>query len=421
MTNEGASPKPENSAESGESGHQLFPTLPERTRHWLRAALIVVLGILAFYTAYRLRAVFTPLLIAAALAYILNPLVTWFESKGASRLRVIILTYLLGGALVSALVVNGALLLYGSLTEQKETEKTASQSIDTAASNETGLAAVGKKEEPEKLSSQSEPTKGGWRESGIAKFLAKKIPIERREELLGKAKDFLQNRAGALLKQAWGVIESVFNSLAYYLAMAVLVPLYSFFILWRYEAVVKMIGDHLPHEYRDGIISIVKQIDQATASFFRGQLMLCLAVGVLMSIGLAIVGVRFALVLGLWIGVLNLVPLLSWIFGLPPALLACWFHGPDDSFWKLAVGTLIVFAVVQGVLESFILTPYIQGKSVGLHPVALVLTLVIASEAAGLFGMMIAIPAACALRIVYRDLILPEIRRYAKMESLSNG
>ena len=106
------------------------------------------------------------------------------------------------------------------------------------------------------------------------------------------------------------------------------------------------------------------------------------------------------------IGVMNLIPFLSTVLGLPPSLLAA-YVGHGDLVHPLYAA--IVFMVVQS-CDAFVLTPWIQGKALGLHPITIVIVLLMGSELGGLFGMLLAIPAACVVKILFLEFVWPHLK-----------
>jgi predicted PurR-regulated permease PerM len=234
-----------------------------------------------------------------------------------------------------------------------------------------------------------------------------------REKYPSQVHDFLsglQKSAASytsqVIQHAVAAFGTVAGSLLAVVSVLILLPLYTFFFLWRFDRVVGFLGGLIPGRHRDRVVLVVKQIDQTLASFFRGRLIVCGIVGVATAIGYLIAGVPFALVLGLLVGVLNLVPYLSVVVGLPITLVVCYLAHFDLAHPLYA---LIAFTVVQ-MLDNFFLTPVIQGKAVGLHPITMVVVLLIGSELAGLLGLILAVPAAAVIKILLREFVLPELK-----------
>src|SRR5262249_31479729 len=152
-------------------------------------------------------------------------------------------------------------------------------------------------------------------------------------------------------------------------SIAVLMPMYTFFFLLHFNGVVRTIRDHLPEHYRDTIVRVATTIDRSMANFFRGRLMICALVGALLAIGWTIVRVPSSLPLGALAGVLNLVPFLS-VLALPPALILAYASAQQEHQpWLMPlVLVMVVYMAVQAI-ESFILSPIVEARTSGLHPV----------------------------------------------------
>jgi predicted PurR-regulated permease PerM len=197
------------------------------------------------------------------------------------------------------------------------------------------------------------------------------------------------------------------------LTLLVLVPLFTFYFLWRFNAVVTALRDYLPVAYRDSIVNVARTIDSAVASFFRGRLIVCTIIGLFSAIGWSLVGMPYSLPLGLLAGALNLVPFMS-LLALPPALLLAYLNATAAGQpWVMPVTLAMGVYMAAQALESFVLSPLIEGRTSGLHPLVIVVALLIGGEIAGLAGMLLAIPVASTLRTLASELLLPELRRLA--------
>jgi predicted PurR-regulated permease PerM len=196
-------------------------------------------------------------------------------------------------------------------------------------------------------------------------------------------------------------------------SLLILIPVFTFYFLWRFNDFMAALRDHLPDMYRDGIVHLVGTIDAAIANFFRGRLIVCLVVGGVASLGWSLVGVPYSLPLGVLTGLLNLVPFVS-LLALPPALLFAFLGASEVGapwLWPVVL-TMGVYMGVQA-LEAFVLSPAILGHTVGLHPLAIVVALLIGAEVAGLLGLLLAVPVASTLKTLAAEFLLPEVRRLA--------
>lgn len=374
------------------------PRLSEPARRWLRfAALLVAIGLLC-WIAYRLRSVFTPVLIGVVIAYILNPLVTWFEkSQRVPRLATVIVAFALLATLVLSCGLYAGGLTVAQLGHLRQHSDRYRERIGAWLSA-SGAPVVLRAPQADTLPAEDEAAasrpaadRDWWRTVG---------PL-------------LQEHGADVAGSIAAHVAAALRNVANLVSLLVLVPLFTFFFMWRFNDMVRVIHDHLPAAYRPGIVHAATTIDSAVANFFRGRLLVCLAVGALTGIGWTIVGVPYSVPLGILAGTLNLVPFMS-LLALPPALFFAYLGATDAAaawVWPVVL-TMGVYLVVQA-LESFVLSPAIEGRSSGLHPLVIVIALMIGAEAAGLLGMLLAIPVASTLRTFAEELVLPEVRRLA--------
>ena len=151
----------------------------------------------------------------------------------------------------------------------------------------------------------------------------------------------------------------------------------------------------LPEGRRDEITGLAEKIGGALGGFFRGQLLVATFVGVASAVGLTLVKVPFAAVVGLIAGVFNLVPLIGPFIGAIPAVILGLLSGePIRALW----GALVLLGVQQ--IDNHIISPNVMGRTVKLHPITVMLTLLAAGSMFGIFGMLIAIPTIAALKAV---------------------
>ncbi len=179
-----------------------------------------------------------------------------------------------------------------------------------------------------------------------------------------------------------------------------ILPFWLFYILNDQARVVSGIMRLIPERHRLDVHFLTRTADGILSAYIRGQLLLCFFIFIIDSIGLAIVGVSFPLLLGLIAGVLEIFPFIGPILGAIPALLVALLQSPTKALW-----TLILFVAVQQV-ENIFLVPRIQGRSVQLHPALIMLVLVMGNEIAGIWGMLLAVPVTAIVRDVFKYLYL---------------
>jgi len=197
------------------------------------------------------------------------------------------------------------------------------------------------------------------------------------------------------LMQTLGVLGGLFSwaVLPVYLAFLLLAPPIKFERLEEFMPFLK--GDQ-----RGDIVFLVRQFVDIVVVFFRGQLVIAFAQGMMMAIGFSVCGLSYGFILGLLFGMLNLVPYLGNLVGLSITLPLAWFQ-PEGGL-MLVVGVLIVLAITQ-LVEGYVLTPRIMGKSTGLHPMAVIFAIFFWGKAMnGILGMILAIPLTAFLVVLWR-------------------
>lgn len=221
------------------------------------------------------------------------------------------------------------------------------------------------------------------------------------DKLLGEMNSWLAGAIPTLKSAGVGLLHAV----AFLTSLAI-IPIYLFFFLLMGSAggdPASRLEAHLPFikpSLRTDLIFLVREFISLVVAFFRGQLLIGLIMGVLLAAGFALVDLRFALILGLTLGILNIIPYLGTIIGLSLALPLAFFQPGGDL--ALVGLVLLVFIAVQ-LLESWFLTPKIMGDSTGLHPVVIIIAIFFWGTALdGLLGMILAIPLTAFLVTAWR-------------------
>lgn len=180
-----------------------------------------------------------------------------------------------------------------------------------------------------------------------------------------------------------------------------IVILYVLFIMLDYERLMLSFRQLVPHNHRRRVYKIGEDIVNSMNRYFRGQFLIAMLVGILFAIGFMIIGLPMGVVLGLFIGVLNIVPYLQ-LISLPMAAILClvWTAQTGGDFWVIFWETMAVYVVVQ-CIQDLILTPRIMGKAMGLNPAIILLSLSIWGSLLGFLGLIIALPLTTLLLSYY--------------------
>lgn len=217
----------------------------------------------------------------------------------------------------------------------------------------------------------------------------------------------IMSGAKNIAPQLWNFIN---GSLEFMLGLItlVIVFLYTVFILLDYERIATGWLKILPRKHRPFISEIVRDLEIGMSRYFRGQAFIALVVGLLFMIGFSIIQLPLAIVLGLLIGILNLVPYLK-VMGLIPAAIMGLLQSSEtgQSIGSVFLGIAIVFAIIQ-IVEDLFITPKIMGKVTGLNPAVILLSLSVWGSLLGVAGMIIALPMTTLIISYYKRFVLKE-------------
>ena len=208
-------------------------------------------------------------------------------------------------------------------------------------------------------------------------------------------------------KQAGGVATTVATYitrsgafLAEVAANIVLIPVVAFYLLRDWDVLVDRVRGLLPLKSEPVVSRIAKESDEVLGSFLRGQLLVMLALSIIYSVGLGIVGLELALLIGLIAGMVSFVPYLGFIVGIIIASIAAVMQFGDMNHLAY-VG--IVFMIGQ-LLEGMVLTPALVGDRIGLHPVAVIFAVLAGGQLFGFVGILLALPVAAIIVVILRYL-----------------
>ena len=188
------------------------------------------------------------------------------------------------------------------------------------------------------------------------------------------------------------------------LGYVILTPILTFYLLRDYDRLRIGIGNLIPGKARDGVVKVAMEYDRLLSQYLRGQVTVSLILGAMMALGLTLVGFPQAILIGVIVGIFNVVPYLGLVLGILPAIFIALVSGNVlISLFKVVV----IYGVAQG-LEGGVLSPRIVGDSVGLHPVWIVLALAVGGFFFGFVGLLIAVPVAAGVKL----LVIRGVERY---------
>lgn len=327
--------------------------------------LVSILG----YLFYALKDVLTPFFIALFIAYLINPLIYFIQVKTKIKRSISI-----GIGLSLCVTLFSLTLILCIPTIGDEIKKTNTILNDYAHALPPIPSNV--QDEINKLL-DSEFTKEFISSETINDVISKINPI-----------------VNAIFSESLNFIGSIFN--------VFLILLYLIFILQGYESLMKNWKNWVPKKYRHQSISITKDLNEGMKSYFRGQATIAFIVGLLFCIGFKIINLPLAIILGVFIGVLNLVPYLQ-IIGFIPAFLLATLHSAESGqdIWQCYLFTASIFIIIQ-IIQEVILIPKIMNKVTGLHPAIILLSLSIWGSLMGFAGLIIALPISTLILSYYK-------------------
>ncbi len=227
--------------------------------------------------------------------------------------------------------------------------------------------------------------------------LAKKMNIDNIsffESIYSRISDeiniFFRTFSNNLLDNLMTFLESI-------ISMAI-IPIVIYYFLVDGELIFNKLMLILPTEKRVIAKKVITHIDKVLSRYIISQLLLSLIIGILTTISLVVLRVKFALVLGIFNGVLNIVPYFGPIIGGIPAVFIALMESPNKALWTLG----IVFLIQQ--IEGNILSPKITGDSTNMHPIIIIILLLIGEKLGGFIGMIIIVPIAVIIKVIYEDI-----------------
>ena len=210
------------------------------------------------------------------------------------------------------------------------------------------------------------------------------------QEHMGTATGFASNLVESFVSSGVAVVGWVMN--------LVLIPVVAFYLLRDWDVILSRVRELLPRRVEPTVVTLAAESNSVLGSFLRGQLTVMVALGVVYSIGLWLVGLDLAILVGMVSGIISFVPYLGAIVGVVLGVVGALFQYGD--IFHVAM-VLVVFAVGQS-LEGMLLTPLLVGDRIGLHPVAVIFAVLAGGQLFGFLGILLALPAASVVMVLLR-------------------
>ena len=330
---------------------------------WLILAGLLVTG----WLLYLLAPVLTPFLVAATLAYLGDPIADRLEKLKLSRTLAVIIVF-------AVMISAGLILLLVLLPVLQEQLLTLFRRI---------------------------PQLINWIQLELLPKLSSNLGIDVNSVNLDAVRDVfkenwrdLGNIAGLVL----GKVTASGQWFLIWLTYLLLIPVVTFYMLRDWDGLVENMTALIPRQYESTVVKLASECDRVLSQFLRGQLLVMLVLGVIYALGLWITGIEFALLIGLGAGLVSFVPYLGAIVGVGVAGTVAFvqFH---DALHLIYVA--IVFGVGQ-TIEGMVLSPWLVGERIGLHPVAVIFAVLAGGQLFGFFGVLLALPVAAVVTVLLR-------------------
>ncbi|MBK9132530.1 MAG: AI-2E family transporter [Gammaproteobacteria bacterium] len=337
----------------------------------------VAAGAAAALLVYLLAPILTPFLIAALLAYLGSPLVERLTARRLPRVAAVVLVFLLiFGVLLLAPVVAFPLL-------ERQIAVFIERWPDYLNALQTRLIP--------------------WLRDTLGIGVQTLDLTQIRQALLDQ-----WQQAGGIAARAVVAVTQSGLAIVQWLLNLTLVPVVTFYLLRDWNDLVRRLRELLPRPIEPEVARLARECDEVLATFLRGQLWVMLSLGLIYSVGLWLVGLDLAFLIGMGAGLVSFVPYLGPVVGLLAGGIAAAAQFHDLLHPLLVLG---VFMLGQA-LEGMVLTPWLVGDRVGLHPVAVIFAVMAGGQLFGFVGVLLALPVAAVIAVLVRDLH----RRYLHSE-----
>lgn len=310
-----------------------------------------------------LKAVLGPFFLAVFISYLLNPIVNIIAKRGVPRFLAVLLIYAVFLTSISVLFMHLFPLLEAQVNEL--------------------IAHL-----PE-WNTKFEKLWNTYHDHSEA-ILPHNMHIKLEQLVIG-----MEHRISNGVAKLLGSLGNILNQLF----LVLIIPFLAFYMLKDTDEIEQFFLTMLPKTQRGEIARLFRNIDQVFGNYLRGQFIVCCIIGILSFIGYKIIGLPYAILFAFFVAIFNVIPYVGPFFGAIPAILvAC-----TISF-NLVIAVLVVNFIVQ-ILEGNVISPQIVGRSLRLHPLAIIFALLVGEEIAGVWGLLLAVPLLAVGKVVVEYLV----------------
>lgn len=336
------------------------------SQRWYILALLVFFG----WLLYLLSPILTPFVVSALLAYLADPLVDRLEARKIKRGLAVSIVFLL---ILLALLILAVVIL-----PQLENQIS-------------------------KLLKQI-PIYIEWTKTTLLPWFNERFGDYINLADIGQIQNLLSEnwkQAGGTILGMLGKVSQSGITLLGWAVNIVLIPVLTFYLLRDWDNLIAGIHMLLPRSIEPTVKKLATESDEMLGAFLRGQILVMIALGVIYTSGLMIIGLDFALLIGMFAGLVSFVPYLGLIIGILFAGIAAimQFKGIDMLHW-----VALVFIAGQ-LIEGMFLTPKLVGDKIGMHPVAVIFAIMAGGQLYGFFGILLALPVASVVMVLVRHVL----------------
>ncbi|MBE3592489.1 MAG: AI-2E family transporter [Thermoanaerobacter sp.] len=333
---------------------------------YLLFLIIGAIGLLYFFIKnwVSIKNILSPFFVSALIAYLLNPMVKFFNSKGFSTFLSVLLIFLIVALVILffsfyilPLLINEIVIFVKMIPFYTE--------------------------ELQKILIQLKFNYFSYLPPQFEKVLDKNLNVL--NNLFVSRVDLVFKSTAAILKDLVDVI---------------IVPIITFYLLKDKNVFEKEIERMIPSKYHDSFFALLKKIDKILSKYIRAQIYLSIFVAIFTSIGLSLIKVKYAFLIGILAGILNIIPYIGPILSIIPAVLIGLLDSLSKGFWAL-----LVCLLVQQIENAFI-TPKIISDSVGLHPITVIFSLIAGEELFGLWGLLLSVPVVAIGKVIVTEIFI---------------
>lgn len=335
----------------------------ENSNRWYFLAVFLLLG----FFIYLLSPILTPFAISALIAYLFDPFADKLESWKLSRTLSVVIVFLL----ITMIVILIMLLLIPALEQQ----------ISKLITNL--------------------PNYFAWMSENITPWIKEKFGIQTDIFNISEVSGLLKahwNEAGGIAKNIIASLSKSSLVVVNWLMNLLLIPVVTFYLLRDWDVLTSRVGELIPRPVYPTINKLVKESNSVLSAFLRGQFSVMLVLGIIYTIGLWIIGLDFSLLIGMGAGIVSFIPYLGAISGLVIGVITAFVQFGDITY---VIYVLIVFGAGQ-LLEGMVLTPWMVGDRIGLHPVAVIFAVLAGGQLFGFVGILLGLPVAAVVMVLLR-------------------